>query len=346
MVHDIYNNDRFASREKPAWHGLGKTFIEPLTASEAVELAGMEYHVEKVPHEVEVDGILVTTLYDLIRMPSEADPDPAYFGTVSEDYEVLNNMDIAKALDPLTGRWPVETVGALKQGESVFFTFRAGEFSIGKDDIKGYFLVHESKTGRGGLRIAFTPIRVVCQNTLTMGLTRSQVSVNISHSKGASAELNFWAEILPLMEKAQAETRKTMEALSEFKLTKAMEHEILRAAYPDPPAGAKARLKAELEGIEIPEALQAGIDKASDTNLYYKNRQSMFRDATAELYDIFNQQFPQTARTGWALTNAIAESEDWRRGREPEYATVFAGDRVRAKERGFRKAVELMERAK
>lgn len=343
-MHAIYQNDRFASRDNPAWHNLGVTFTGKMSASDAVIAAKMEYEVEKLPHEIWVGETLVTTMYDLVRMPNEHDPEPAYFGTVTEDYEVLNNLDIAEMLDPLSERWPVETVGALRQGESVFFTFRANEFKVGGDDIKGYFLVHEGKTGREGLKIAFTPVRVVCQNTLTMGLKQSQVQVGISHQRGAGAELTFWSEVLPLMERAQAETRETMEALATFKLTPKKENEILLAAYPDPKKGAKAQLKEQLEGIEIPEALLANIDKASATNQYYTDRQAGFREATRELFEIFNQQHPETAKTAWALCNAIAESEDWRRGRDPEYATVFAGDRVRAKERAFRKAVELMEK--
>ncbi len=343
-MHEIYNNDRFASRGVPAWHGLGTTFDEPLTATEAVNLAGMQYEVQKKPHEVWVDEVLVTTLYDLIRMPNEQDPSPAYFGTVTEGYEVLNNLDIAAALDPLTERWPVETVGALRQGESVFFTLKTGEFSIGGDDIRGYFLVHEGKDGKQGLKIAFTPVRVVCQNTLTMGLSRAQVQVGISHQRGAEAELNFWAEVLPLMEQAQIRAKETMARLAEFKLTKKTEDAILLAAYPAPKMGAKASLKADLQDMVIPEALMTTIDKASASNEYYVDRQAGFRDATRELYDIFNQSHPQTAKTAWALTNAIAESEDYRRGREPEYSSVFAGDRVRAKERAFRTAVAIMEK--
>lgn len=341
-MHEIYG-ERFISRETPAWHGLGTTFTEPLTATEAVEAAGIDYRVEKQPHEVWVDEVLVTTLYDLIRMPNEQDPSPAYFGTVSENYEVIDNTVIASALDPLTSQWPVETVGALREGSSVFFTLKTGEFSIGGDEIRGYFLVHNSHTGKESLRIAFTPIRVVCNNTLTLGLKEAQVNIGISHQRGALDQLNFWTEVLPLMEVAQQRAKEVMERLAAFKLSKKQVEQVLMAAYPDPKVGTKAQLKETLQDTVIPEALMATIDKASASNEYYVNRQAGFREATKELIDIFNDTYPLTAGTAWAVTNAIAESEDWRRGREPEFASVFAGDRVRAKERGFRKAVELMK---
>jgi hypothetical protein len=48
MGHEILG-ERFAKRNGPAWHGLGRTFDGNVTPSEGVKLAGANFEVSKRP---------------------------------------------------------------------------------------------------------------------------------------------------------------------------------------------------------------------------------------------------------------------------------------------------------
>ena len=333
--------DMFATFKRPAWHSIGKVFHEALTAEEATELAGMDYEIHKIPHEIWHGDILVDTVYDLVRQPHNGE-DPMYFGTVSEGYEVLSNMDIARLLNPLSGRFPVETVGALNDGKRVFWTFQTGSFAIKGEEIKGFILVTEGKDGKAGLKIVITPVRVVCQNTLTLGLKSGTVAAAISHAQSPVGALNFWADTLPRIEAADMASRAAMERLAEVKVTPAQVKEVVEIAFPMPRASSKASLKRnEQVYLELPDEFKADVDKASANNEYYRHRALGFREATMELYDVFNQEFPKTANTAWAIANAVAEHEDHRRVSGESRGSAILGDRQRNKERAFAAAFRI-----
>jgi phage/plasmid-like protein (TIGR03299 family) len=333
--------EMFATFRQPAWHSIGKVFHEPLDAEEATELAGMDYEILKIPHEIWHGDILIDTVYDLVRQPHKGE-DPMYFGTVSESYETLSNMDIARLLNPLSAKFQIETVGALNDGKRVFWTFQTGTFAIKGEEIKGFILVTEGKDGRAGLKIVITPVRVVCQNTLTMGLKSGTIAAAISHSQSPTEALNFWADTLPRIEAAEMSSRKAMEQLANTKVTPEQVDHILEVAFPLPRTSSKASLKSnDLVYADLPDEFKADVDKASAHNEYYKTRAVNFRESAKGLYDIFNQEFPKTAQTAWAIANAVAEHEDHRRIAGESRGSAILGDRQRNKERAFSAAFQL-----
>ena len=81
-------------------------------------------------------------------------------------------------LDPISEKFPVETVGAIGQGEKIFVSLDAGGSKIAGEDHELYWLITDHRDGTGAMTMAFTPVRVVCQITLITGLRNSKVSVN------------------------------------------------------------------------------------------------------------------------------------------------------------------------
>ena len=353
MMHNIFG-DRFFGRTGPAWHELGTTDPGIVLCSKAVRRAKLDYRVFLAPVSGQVDTPMGTVLVNvpnkmmILREPTTDDPEHRFFGFASPDYGILQNMEIAKALDVLNDDWPVETVGALGMGETVFFTLDAGERKVRGEDIKLYFLITDTRDGGTSLKIVFTPVRVVCNNTLITGLRQSLVTVSLEHIAGLKAAFESRVALVQQMTAAQDATMTVFDRMARCSLKKQEIEFVLKQTYPDPRKPKKATI---LDDLSDADAKLIGVlyDEASEVNQlweYYCNRAQMFRDAAGELVSKHNDEFPKTANTAWAVYNAVVESADFRRGSDGIAASAIWGPRSQEKKRAFRAAVDLMDKRK
>lgn len=352
-MHNIFG-DRFFGRTGPAWHELGTTDPNIVLCSKAVKKAKLDYKVFLAPVSGQVETPMGTVLVNvpnksmILREPTTDDPEHRFFGFASPDYGIIQNVEIAKALDVLNDDWPVETVGALGQGETVFFTLDAGKRSIKGEEIKLYFLITDTRDGGTSMKIAFTPVRVVCQNTLVTGLRQSLVTVSLEHVAGLKAAFESRVALVQRMTAAQDATMDMFDKLAKCSLKKNELDYILAAAYPMPKKPKKAQL---LDDVDEADAKLIGViyEEASEVNQlwqYYCERATMFRDAAKELFGKFNDEFPKTANTTWAAYNAVVESADFRRGSDSIAMSTIWGSRAQEKKRAFSAAVSIMEKRK
>ncbi len=94
-----------------------------------------------------------------------------------------------------------ETAGALGQGERIFITAKLPNYiRIGNSDdvIEKYIFLTTSHDGSGSITAAFTPIRIVCQNTLNASLRNMSNVVRIKHTAGAKQRLNDAHKVMGL----------------------------------------------------------------------------------------------------------------------------------------------------
>jgi len=84
-----------------------------------------------------------------------------------------------------------ETAGALGKGERIFITAKLpGYIKVGSDDlIEKYPFLTTSHDGSGSITAAFTPIRIVCNNTLNAALRNCSNSIKIRHTQNAKEHL-------------------------------------------------------------------------------------------------------------------------------------------------------------
>lgn len=343
--------ERFMGHDEPAWHHLGKVFQGKILAAAAVRESKNDYTVSCSPLMAQVKTVFGETMVPvagrnaIIREAVEDDPVNRVFGIAGDDYKVVQNIDLAEMLDKYLPDWNLETIGALGFGETIFYALRFPQDSeVAGDQIKQYFLITDTKDGKTALRIAFTPIRVVCQNTLVTGLKQATVKVSLSHGIGILDDLNFRLGLLSKLGKAQQDTMDTFNKLAEVAIKMPSVDKILEAAYPAPAKPAKVDLLNESPEIfdgqdEIKEAL-------SDVNqqwLYYCKLAQVRRDETKVRLEKLNDEFPKIARTPWAVYNAVVENEDFRDGPESMYASAVFGDRAKAKTRAMAMAMNYLK---
>ena len=346
MTADLFG-DRFAGRQ-PAWHRLGKVFSEgeKVTASEGLRKADILFGIDKHPQIVKMeDGKeLETGSYAVVREPTSDDPEHRVLATVGKEWTAIQAKDLGKMLDPISEKFPVETVGAIGDGEKIFLSMDAGGSKIAGEDHELYWLVTDHRDGTGAMSIAFTPVRVVCQNTLITGLRSAKVSVNLKHNKSIQTDASFYLDIFNQMARTQENVVNAMNSMTKTRLKERQVQSVMTSAYPTASRPARLKLSANITADDVPSNVWKRIlnDKKEQKEVWEKrqSRVDRVKDSAMERLDVFNQEFPKLADTPWAVYNAIVETEDYRRGHDKSGTALFGG-RAEAKARAFNKALDL-----
>lgn len=199
MAHNINFNTvtekhAFFSVKQPAWHGLGQIVENYPTSREAIAFAGLDYEVVKAPIFARGAGF-----FDTHAIPDQfatmRTDTKAVFGVVGKDYQIVQNADAFAFFDAIVGGGDgilYETAGALGSGERIFITAKLpGYIRVGNgDDVtEKYIFLTTSHDGSGSITAAFTPVRIVCQNTLNAALRSATNVVRIRHTAGAKERL-------------------------------------------------------------------------------------------------------------------------------------------------------------
>lgn len=167
----------FYTREKP-WHGLGIRVQEAPSSAEALKLAGLDWEVWQKP--------VYTDKGDRIRgyRANIRSTDTKVLGVVTNRYKVVQNTEAFAFTDALLGEGVrYETAGSLQEGRKVWLLARLPrEFIIGGERISPYLVFSNTHDGSGAVKVAVTPIRVVCNNTLNLALSESKRSWSMIHT--------------------------------------------------------------------------------------------------------------------------------------------------------------------
>ena len=167
----------FSVREKP-WHGLGTIVMEAPASAEALRLAGLDWNVVQEPiytgFKEQVEGYKANV----------RDTDRKVLGVVSDRYKVVQNVDAFSFTDELLGKGVrYETAGSLQDVRKVWLLARLPrEYIIAGERISPYLVFSNTHDGSGSVKVAVTPVRVVCNNTLNLALNTARRSFSIIHT--------------------------------------------------------------------------------------------------------------------------------------------------------------------
>ena len=217
----------FYVREKP-WHGLGVEVSEAPTSSDALIYAGLNWNVLQKDVYTE-DGILIPSYKINLRST-----DDALLGIVSDRYKVVQNEDAFQFTDDLLGAGVTyETAGALQGGRKVWMLAKMPHrYIIGGDEIAPYMVVMNAHDGSSGIKVAMTPIRVVCQNTLNLALSSAKRVWTTKHTENVMNRVHEARETLMLAEAYMGGLGREIDALSKIKLTDKKVMEFMQEFFP------------------------------------------------------------------------------------------------------------------
>lgn len=268
MAHQINYNEKnqehsFFSVKEKAWHGLGKIVDQYPTSQEALQFAGLDYQVVKqdlYTTSYNSDGQAmdftkrVKTHFATIR-PDTGD----VLGVVGKDYEIVQNIDAFSFFDSIVGGDGImyETAGALGNGEKVFITAKLpGYIRVADNDmVEKYLFLTTSHDGYGSITAAFTPIRIVCNNTLNAALRNHSHAIKIRHTANAKERLEQAHKLMGISNNMAGELETIFNKWSRTYITDRQVKKLVQSAL--------------IPKKEILEKMLAGSE--DEVSTYYKN---------------------------------------------------------------------------
>jgi len=166
------------------WHGLGFKVDPDLTPAEFMVMAGLDWTVDLEDSYVTHNGNKVPTGQKaLVRSL-----DSKVLTNVGKGWNSVQNAEAFDFFDEYVkaGDMEMHTAGSLKGGQLVWALAKTKEsFELFRGDLtENYFLFTNPHQYGKTINIRMTPVRVVCQNTLTLSLnSKSSSELTVNHRK-------------------------------------------------------------------------------------------------------------------------------------------------------------------
>jgi phage/plasmid-like protein (TIGR03299 family) len=257
----------FFSVNQTAWHGEGTILSAAPSLDEAMQIANLGYTVEKRPTMYQCttpDGDTYAKQSDVAFVTVRTDTQQE-LGAVGKDYHVMQNADAFRVLEPLldTGIASLETGGVIRNGSDAWLMVKWDLTQFGPivrevfaDEVLPFGLLANNHSGRRGILLQDTNVRVVCANTLGFAERNTERRIVVKHSaqgmdKLIEAAQTLWHGIIERYEvlAKQYETlRSTMMTVEQFDAA------VLNVLAPDPRKDPKFNPDAKLAEVVVARA--------------------------------------------------------------------------------------------
>lgn len=217
----------FYTREKP-WHGLGTRVEEAPASADALRLAGLDWQVVQEPIFTDA-GEKIAGYRANVR-----DSDRKVLGVVSDRYRIVQNREAFSFTDTLLGSGVrYETAGSLQDGRKVWLLARLPrEYIISGERISPYLVFSNTHDGSGAVKVALTPVRVVCNNTLNLALQTARRSWSMIHTGNIRDKIQEAEDTLFMAESYMESLGREFERLRRQKVSDAQLKEYLEQLLP------------------------------------------------------------------------------------------------------------------
>ncbi|MES2458185.1 MAG: DUF932 domain-containing protein [Bacteroidota bacterium] len=338
MAHNLNYNTAtgkhaFMSVKEKAWHGLGTIIENYPTSSEALRYAGLDYTVEKrklftydnennvgdPDRDLVIAELKVPDYYATVRTDTED-----VLGVVGRDYEIVQNVQAFEFFDSIvggSGGIQYETAGALGKGERIFITAKLPDYiRVGRNDlIEKYLFLTTSHDGYGSITAAFTPTRIVCNNTLNAAMRNKTNCIRLKHTANVQDRLKVAHRLLGLSNQLAGELEEVFNHWSRIRISDSEVKKLIQIAM--------------APNRETTEALQNGnLDNLS--SLYKNTIDNVFEYAMTSP----SQQEETTKGTLFGAYNAITgyyQNFKTYRDTESKFKSIMYGTGLQKGQKAF-----------
>jgi len=323
------NIDSLAYAGEVPWHGPGHKLNNPATSEEAIIAAGLDWEV-KCGNIVVSDfddqkigrGIVIPNYFCTVRMDKRIP-----LGIVGRLYTPIQNKEAFGFFDSIVGEKKAiyHVAGALGKGETIWILAKLpGDIRIvGTDDITNkYLLLTNTHSGARSLRMFFTPIRVVCQNTLSSALSVRKVGEGIT--------IRHFPDIYKKVDQAQVALGLALNYYDD-----------LSEAF-----NALARVNINQNWLDeyIDQVMPPPQDKEPSTRLLN------IRNDMKGCFDSASNRLPGIRGTAWAAYNSVTEYVDHfrkvpklKKDKTRRLESIWVGSGAQIKERALDTALNKIE---
>ena len=180
MAHEV---ETMAYAGEMPWHGLGIKVPADLTPDQMLTVAGLDWEVTKSPVYIHLNGEEVALDHAALVRAT----DNKVLDVVSADWNTVQNREAFSFFNDFVaaGDMEMHTAGSLKGGQIVWVLAKVlGSFELFSGDlIEPYLLFSNFHKYGFSTDVRFTPIRVVCNNTLNMALGKEANGIKVSHRR-------------------------------------------------------------------------------------------------------------------------------------------------------------------
>ncbi len=217
----------YVGRQKP-WHNLGTQVEEAPDSREALILSGLDWDVEQRSIYTQ-DGVKISGYKANVRAQ-----DHTILGVVTDRYKVVQNRDAFSFTNYLLGEGVrYETAGSLMNGRKIWLLAKLPtRYIINGDDIMPYLVFSNTHDGSGAIKIAMTPVRVVCNNTLNLALNTAKRIWSFNHVGDIDNKLEEAKQTLFLAENYMSELGKSFEQLNKIRVSDVAAEEYIKVLLP------------------------------------------------------------------------------------------------------------------
>lgn len=212
------------------WHGLGVAVDEAPTSADAIKLAGLNWEVTQQPIYTDyADGKIEIPNY----LANVRSSDGKTLGIVTKRYQVVQNASAFDFTDSLIGEGCVyETAGALAGGKRVFLLAKMPDRSILGEKFDPFICFTNTHDGTGAIKAVMTPVRVVCQNTLSLALNNATRAWSTRHLGDLSSKLAEARYTLKLANDYMDELAITADKLANTSITEGQTEKVIDELFP------------------------------------------------------------------------------------------------------------------
>jgi phage/plasmid-like protein (TIGR03299 family) len=268
------------------WHGLGVKLDSPPTVSEAISKAGLDWGVRLEP---------LYTGYGAVA-PARAtirETDGQILGVVGPRYVPTQNAQAFEWFSPFieSGEACFHTAGSLQQGQKIWVLAqinRPNSEIVRGDEVSKFVMLSNSHDGTTAIRVGFTPIRIVCANTLAMAhSSKHSKLIRIRHTQSSVINMEKVRDTMNLVD-------------AEFEAT-AEQYRFLAS-----------RMFNQSDITKYVKTI-LGVANVQDSEVKTRTRNTM--DKIFSMIENERQSLPGVRGTWWAAYNGVNEYLNYEQGR-------------------------------
>ena len=195
MAHEV---ESMAYSGETPWHGLGTKVEHLMTSEEAIHAAELDWTVS-MEDVFLADGRRCDQWKAVVR-----NTDQRIYAVLGAGYVPAQNSDAFKFFDKVVDSKEAyyETAGSLRGGARVWLLANLKDsMSVNGEEVRRYLTLVNSHDGSLALQLFWTPVRVVCMNTLSMALSSATNSFYARHTTYIQQRVYDAQEVLGLAKK-------------------------------------------------------------------------------------------------------------------------------------------------
>lgn len=204
----------YVGRKAP-WHGLGVSVEKALDSKEAIKMAGLDWQVRQ-------EELMTADFKDVTGFKANVRSDNGnILGVVSDRYKVVQNEEAFSFTDSLIGNGVTyETAGSLNEGKRIWLLAKLPEkYTLADEAVEPFLVFSNSHDGSSAIKVAMTPVRVVCQNTLNLALDNAKRIWSTIHTGDMRFKLDEARNTLLMADRYMMALSDRAESLSLIKLS-------------------------------------------------------------------------------------------------------------------------------